>query len=178
MEPREALGGVLGGSAILLGGTVASVGLVVVLPVAVGYHQGLPAALSSLLGCSVVVVFIEPVVALYGVSHVLSGVLNTPKTAAMLAVGYSYDDVDRTWVDPNEGTVVGRSAYSLAKEDAALKADAGKQSSSAGATGGEAAGADDKKEKEKRSGDTKPKRPANARGVGGRRVKDTTLYGA
>ena len=97
MEPREALGGVLGGSAILVGGTVASVGLVVVLPVAVGYYHGLPAALSSLFGCSVVVVFVEPVVALYGISHMLAGVLNTPKTAAMIGLGYEYDEVERQW---------------------------------------------------------------------------------
>lgn len=87
MEPNHAVSGALGGAAILIGGTVASAGLVVVLPAVAGYYKGLPAALSVLLGVSVTVVFVETGVALFSVSHILNGVLNSPKTAAMLAAG-------------------------------------------------------------------------------------------
>lgn len=69
MEPREAVAGAIGGAAILVGGTMATVGVLVVLPVAIGYSQGLAPALSSLLGCSVVVIFVEPVVAVSSVQN-------------------------------------------------------------------------------------------------------------
>ena len=52
---------------------------------------------SPVFGCSVVVVFVEPVIAMYGISHMLAGVLNTPKTAAMMGLGYEYDEVERQW---------------------------------------------------------------------------------
>ena len=39
LEPREALSGVLGGAAIVAGGTAASVGMVIVLPAVAGYQK-------------------------------------------------------------------------------------------------------------------------------------------
>jgi hypothetical protein len=42
--------------------------------------------LGVLLGTAVTVVFVETGFALWGAAHVVNGVLNTPKTALMLAV--------------------------------------------------------------------------------------------
>jgi hypothetical protein len=39
LEPKDALSGVLGGVAIIAGGTAASVGMVIVLPAVAGYHK-------------------------------------------------------------------------------------------------------------------------------------------
>lgn len=115
----------------------------------------------------------------------LAGVFNTPKTAAMYALGYAYDDVNREWVDPREGRVVGGSAYSLIEEEAALKAEHDTPAATAtAAAAASAAAAATVQQSPDASTDADAKnraarqRPPNARGLGGRRVIESTLYDA
>ena len=75
--------------------------------------------------------------------------------------------------------MVGSSAYSLEKEEAALRSE-GKSAAEAAAAAAAAGGGGNHrgKNEEQESAAEKPKRRPNARGVGGRRVKDPALYDA
>lgn len=97
-----------------------------------------------------------------------------------IQAGYEYDDVEDSWVNPSDGTVLGGARYSLSKEAAHLEAlekaaegasagskkDEGQENKSRNGNGGDEEAA--KKTKTKGSGFVNS---SNQRGLEGRKVR-------
>ena len=81
--------------------------------------------------------------------------------------GYEYDDVEGSWVDPSDGTVLGGARYSLRKEADYLEALEREAAAAAAASGGSGArGANKDEEKQNGNGGDEATKKAEAKGSG------------